>query len=75
MLAVLYARGDRDGSGLADGTRFGARIGVFVVCAFVAHNYVNLNFGLKLMVMQAGAYFVQWTVAGTAIGLLYKASV
>ena len=34
-----------------------------------------LNFGLKLMLMQAVAYFVQWTVVGTVIGLLYKSSV
>jgi hypothetical protein len=33
-----------------------ALIGVFAVCAFVVHNYVNLNIGLTLMLMQAGAY-------------------
>ena len=75
VLAVLYAMAYRGGSGLAEGARFGALIGVFVVCAFVVHNYVNLNFGLKLMLMQAAAYFVQWTVVGTVIGLLYKSSV
>ncbi len=48
---------------------------MFVVCAFVAHNYVNLNFGLTLMLMQAVAYFVEWTVVGAVIGLLYKSSV
>ena len=75
VLAVLYAMVYRGGSGLAEGARFGALVGVFVVCAFVVHNYVNLNFGLKLMLMQAAAYFVQWTVVGTVIGLLYKSSV
>ena len=65
----------RGGSGLAEGARFGALIGVFVVCAFVVHNYVNLNFGLTLMLMQAVAYFVEWTVVGSVIGLLYKSSV
>lgn len=72
VLAVLYALAYRGGSGLAQGARFGALIGVFVVCAFVVHNYVNFNFGLTLMLMQAGAYFVEWTVVGTMIGLLYK---
>ena len=75
VLAVLYAMLYRPGSGLAEGARFGALIGVFVVCAFVVHNYVNLNFGPKLMLMQAGAHFVQWTAVGTVIGLLYKSSV
>lgn len=75
VLAVLYAMAWRGGSGLAAGARFGALIGVFVVCAFVLHNYVNLNFGLSLMLMQAAAYFVEWTVVGTAIGLLYRPSV
>ena len=54
--------------------RFGALIGVFVVCAFVVHNYMLLNIGLTLTLMQAVAYFIQWTVVGTVIGLLYKPS-
>jgi hypothetical protein len=36
------------------------------------HNYGNLNIGLKLALMQAVAYFVQWTVVGIIIGLIYK---
>ena len=71
-LAVLYPLGYRAGFGVAEGARFGALIGVFVVCAFVVHNYVNLNFGLTLMLMQAGAYFIEWTVVGTVIGLIYR---
>lgn len=72
VLAVIYAMLYRGGSGLAEGARFGARIGVFAVCAFVVHNYVNLNIGLKLTVAQAAAYFVEWIVAGTVIGLIYR---
>jgi hypothetical protein len=33
---------------------------------------VNLNIGLKLALMQAVAYFVQWTVVGIIIDLIYK---
>jgi hypothetical protein len=33
---------------------------------------VNLNFGARLMLMQAAAYFVEWTVVGAVIGLLYR---
>jgi len=45
VLAVLYAMLYQGGSGLAEGARFGALIGVFAVCAFVVRNYVNLNIG------------------------------
>ena len=57
-----------------EGARFGALIGVFAICAFVIHNYVNLNIGLALTVGQAIAYFVEWTVAGLVIGLIYRGS-
>ena len=74
VLAVLYAMGHQGGSGIAEGARFGALIGVFVVCAFVVHNYMLLDIGVTLTVMQAVAYFLQWTVVGTVMGLLYKPS-
>jgi len=45
-----------------------------VVCAFVLHNYVNLNIGLKLALEQAVAYFLQWTIVGIVIGLIYRPS-
>jgi len=72
VLSVIYAMLCRGGSGIIEGARFGALIGVFVVCAFVLHNYVNLNIGLKLTLEQAVAYFVEWTVAGIVIGLIYR---
>jgi len=33
---------------------------------------VNLNIGLKLTIEQGIAYFVEWTVVGIAIGLIYR---
>jgi hypothetical protein len=72
VMAALYAMVYRGGSGVVEGARFGAVIGVFAVCAFVVHNYVNLNIGLALTVGQAVAYFVEWTVAGVVIGLIYR---
>jgi hypothetical protein len=59
------------GSGVAEGARFGALIGIFAVGAFVLHNYVNLNIGLKLT-MQQTAYFAERTIVGMVIGLIYK---
>ncbi len=72
VVAVLFAMNHQGGSGTAEAARFGVLIGMFVVCAFVLHNYVNLNIGLKLALGQAVAYFVQWTIVGIVIGLIYK---
>ena len=70
--AIIFAMIHPGGSGPTEGARFGVLIGIFVVCAFVLHNYVNLNIGLKLALGQAVVYFVQWTIIGIVIGLIYK---
>ena len=72
VLAVLYAMLHQGGSGVAEGARFGVLIGVFAVCAFVVHNYVNLNIGGKLTLQQSAAYLVEWIVTGMVIGLIYR---
>ena len=71
-LAVIYAMTYRGGSPLASGAQFGALIGVFAVCAFVVHNYVNLNIGATLTVQQSVAYFIEWTITGIVIALIYR---
>jgi hypothetical protein len=72
VLAVLYAMVYKGGSGVAEGARFGALIGVFAICAFVIHNYVNLNIGLRLTVLQSVTYMVAWVITGIVIGLVYR---
>jgi hypothetical protein len=72
VVAIIFAMIHQGGSGTAEGARFGALVGIFVVFGFVLHNYVNLNIGLKLALGQAVAYFVQWTIIGIVIGLIYK---
>ena len=72
VVAIIFAMIRQGGSGTTEGAIFGVLIGIFVVCAFVLHNYVNLNIGLKLALGQAVAYFVQWTIVGIVIGLIYK---
>ena len=72
VAAIIFAMIHQGGSGTTAGARFGVLLGIFVVCAFVLHNYVNLNIGLKLALMQAVAYFLQWTIIGIVIGLIYK---
>jgi len=72
VLAVLYAKMFKSGSGVVEGATFGALIGLYAIGSFVLHNYVNLNIGLRITVVSAIAYFVEWTVAGIVIGLVYK---
>jgi hypothetical protein len=71
-LAVIYAMFDQRDAGAAKGAVFGALIGLFAFGAFVVHNYVNLNIGMKLTVQQGIAYFIEWTVVGIVIGLIYR---
>jgi hypothetical protein len=72
VVAIIFATIHQGGSSTMEGARLGVLIGIFVVCGFVLHNYVNLNIGLKLALVQAVAYFVQWTIVGIVIGLIYK---
>jgi hypothetical protein len=72
VAAIIFALIDQGRSGVTEGARFGVLIGLFVVFAFVLHNYVNLNIGVKLALGQAVAYFLQWTIIGIVIGLIYN---
>jgi hypothetical protein len=74
LVAILYARIYALGGGIVSGISLGALIGMFVICMFVLHNYVNLNIGLRLTLYQGVAYFIQWLIVGAAIGLIYKPS-
>jgi hypothetical protein len=72
VLALLYAMLYKGGSGIAEGARFGALVGVFAIGSFVMHNYVNLNIGLTLTLESAIVYLVEWVAVGIAIGLIYR---
>ena len=72
VVAILYAKIYPSGGGMVSGVSLGALIGIFSVCTFVIHNYVNLNIGLLLTLYQSVAYFLQWVIVGAAIGLIYK---
>jgi len=74
VVAVLLRKNLSCGRGIASGVCLGALIGIFSVCTFVIHNYVNLNIGLTLTLYQSVAYFIQWVIVGAAIGLIYKPS-
>ena len=71
VVAIIFAMIHQGKSGPTQGARLGVLIGIFAVCN-VLHNYMNFNIGLKLALGQAAAYFVQWTIVGIVIGLIYK---
>jgi hypothetical protein len=73
-LATLYASGYRGGAVIAEGLRFGLLVGVFAAGSFVLHNYVSLNIGLRLALLQALAYFIQLLGAGVVVALIYRPS-
>ena len=72
VVAILYAKIYTGGGGIESGIYLGVLIGLFSVCTFAIHNYVNLNIGLTLTLYQSIAYFIQWIIVGAAIGLIYK---
>ena len=74
VVASLYAKIHAPGGGIVSGIYLGALIGLFSVCTFAIHNYINLNIGLTLTIYQSIAYFIQWVIVGAAIGLIYKPS-
>ncbi len=74
VVTILYARIYPTGGGLLPGLYFGALIGIFSVCVYAIHNYVNLNISSTLTLYESVTYFIQWLIVGAAIGLLYKPS-
>ena len=72
ILAAIYANGYEGGPGALEGLRFGALIGIFIVFAVVADEYVTLNIGARLAVFMAVGRFIGWLVTGLMIGLVYK---
>lgn len=74
VVTAIYAKMYPTGGGLAAGACLGMLIGIFALCTFVIHNYVNLNIGVALTVYQGIAYFIQWVIVGAAIGLIYRPS-
>src|SRR5689334_4778309 len=68
IVTIIFAMIQDGRSGAMGGLRLGILIGILAICN-VFHNYANLNFGIKLALGQAAAYFVQWIVVGIVIGL------
>ena len=75
VVAMIFAKGYEGGSGVAEGVRFGALLGIFVAMAFSVVNYATLNIGRMHSLRMAIAGFVEWTLIGVVIGVVYKPAV
>jgi len=72
-LAIIFGRMYPGSTGAIEGAQFGGLVGTFCVCSFVIHNYVNLNIGGKLTLLQSIAYFFEWLAVGITIGIIHAA--
>ena len=74
MLAAtyIYAKGFEGGSGMQEGMRFGVMLGVFAVGYSAIVGYAMTAIGHNLGIAMAVATFIEWTINGTVIGLVYK---
>jgi hypothetical protein len=70
--AFIYAKGYEGGSGVAEGARCGAALGVFAIGYAVIVAYATTNVGTRLTCLMAAAAFGEWIINGIVIGLVYK---
>lgn len=69
--AYIYAKGYEGGSGVAEGLRFGAALGVFVGGYSTLINWAVLNIDRALAISLVIAGFAEWLLIGIVIGLVY----
>jgi len=71
-VAYIYGKGYEGGSGLQEGMRFGALLGIFGAGYIAVGDYVIMNIGRRLAVAMAVAGLVEFALVGITIGLMYK---
>jgi hypothetical protein len=71
-VAYIYGKGYEGGSGLQEGMRFGALLGIFGAGYIAVGDYVIMNIGRRLAVAMAVAGVLEFVIVGTAVGLVYK---
>ena len=70
--SYMYAKGYEGQSGVGEGLRFGAVLGLFALGYAGIVNYAVLRISPSLGASMACAAFVEWLIVGTVIGLVYK---
>src|SRR4030095_1134728 len=70
--AFIYAKGYEGGSGVVEGARCGAALGVFAIGYAVIVAYATTNVGWWVTGLMAPAALGEWIINGIIIGLVYK---
>lgn len=71
-LAWIYAKGYEGGSGVTEGARFGAVVGLMLIGFISIGMYATTNIGGALAVKAAVATFIEMIVIGVTMGAVYK---
>ena len=70
--SIIYAKGYEGGSGVQEGMRFGALVGLVMVGYVAGVNYAIMNIGKRLAVYYGLAALVEWVAIGIVIGFVYS---
>jgi hypothetical protein len=71
-LAYMYAKGYEGGNGLAEGSRFGIVLAIFIVSFICVSSYAAMNIGRRITLYMSIASFVEMVVVGLVIGGVYR---
>jgi hypothetical protein len=72
VASYLYAKGYEGGSGMQEGMRFGALLGLLMLGYVAGVDYAMMRIGKRMALYFGLAGLVEWVVVGTVIGLVYK---
>ncbi len=68
----IYAKGYEGGSGLMEGVRFGAVMGLLIGAYIAGVNYGIMRIGRRMALTYGVGSLGEWILVGIAIGLVYK---
>jgi hypothetical protein len=71
-LAWIYAKGYEGGSGVAEGARFGAVVGLMMIAFFSIGMYATTNIGGTFAAKSAVASFIEMLIVGVTLGAVYR---
>jgi hypothetical protein len=70
--AWIYAKGYEGGSGLLEGVRFGAVMGLLIGAYMAGVNYGIMRIGKRMALTYGAGWLGEWLLVGLAIGLVYR---
>jgi hypothetical protein len=71
VASTIYALGYK-GGGAGTGLKFGVLLGLFMIFGCVVHDFVIIHVGSDVELVEALGQLVGWSLAGVAIGLIYR---